>query len=142
MKKIVCSILTAVALISSITAFADTPSVYYNGEKLNFDVDPYITDGRTMVPFRAIFEKADATVMWDGDSQTVIAVKDNGEEESTSIVLQIGTPAAFVNDRMITLDKSAEIVEGRTFVPLRFVMESLGANVEWDNDAYSVIITE
>ena len=141
MKKILCGTIAAAALLGSTAAFAQTPSVYYNGEKLDFDVEPYISEERTMVPFRAIFEKADANVMWDGESETVIAVKDNGEEDATSVVLQIGTPIAFVNDQMITLDKAAEIVEERTFVPLRFVMEALGAKVDWDQDTYSVIIT-
>lgn len=142
MKKILCGAVATAFIIGSMTAFAQTPSVYYNGEKLEFDVDPYISEERTMVPFRAIFEKADATVMWDDENKTVVAVKDNGDENATSVVLQIGTTAAFVNDQMITLDKAAEIVEERTFVPLRFVMEALGSKVEWDQDTYSVIITE
>lgn len=140
MKKFVSGIVAAAAVLGSTVAFAEAPKVIYNGELMSFDVEPYIAEERTMVPFRAIFEKAGADVMWDGDHQTVIAVKDNGTE-ATSVVLQIGSIEAFVNDQRVVLDKAAEITGDRTFVPLRFVMESLGAEVEWNQDEYSVLIT-
>ena len=86
-----------------------------------------------MVPSRALFEAVDADVVWDAETQTVIAVRPD-EAGSTSITLQIGSTDAFVNEEKVTLDKAAEITGDRTFVPLRFVMESLGADVEWDPD--------
>ena len=141
MKKAVMFIAAAVTVLGASSALADTPSVFYNGEQMTFDVDPYITDeGRTMVPFRAIFEAAGADVVWDEATQTVIAVRPD-EAGSTSITLQIGNDEAFVNEEKVTLDRAAEITGDHTFVPLRFVMESLGADVEWDADNYSVIIT-
>ncbi|MGN1115551.1 MAG: copper amine oxidase N-terminal domain-containing protein [Candidatus Ornithomonoglobus sp.] len=143
MKKIIAGAAAAAALISAATAFAEGPTINFNGEQMTFDVDPYITEtGNTMIPFRAIFEAADADVMWDDEMKTVIAVKGSGED-STSIVLQIGKNEAFVNDRKVELEAAAEITGDRTFVPLRFVMESLGAKVDWDGDTYTVsIITE
>lgn len=140
MKKSVTGILVTSAVLSSITAFAQTPSVYLNGEEMTFEAAPYISEERTMVPFRAIFEAVDADVMWDEETKTVIAVKSSGEE-TTSIALQIGSDTAFVNGATVTLDKPAEITSDFTFVPLRFVMESLGADVKWDQDSYSVTIT-
>ena len=140
MKKFISGIIISASVLSSAVAFAQAPSVYLNGEKMTFEADPYISEERTMVPFRAIFEAVDADVMWDEQTRTVIAVKST-DSETTSIALQIGSDKAFVNGAEVTLDKPAEITSDFTFVPLRFVMESLGANVEWDNDAYSVIIT-
>ncbi len=140
MKKIISCIIAASAVCFSTAALADTPKVFLNGTEMTFDEQPYISEDRTMVPFRAIFEAVDADVIWDEETQTVIAVKQN-DTESTSITLQIGRTEAFVNEQKITLDKAAEITNDYTFVPLRFVMESLGADVEWDNDNYSVIIT-
>jgi hypothetical protein len=141
MRKILSGVIATAALCSSLTAMAETPTIYFNGEEMTFDAQPYITEtGNTMVPFRAIFEKAGAEVMWDGETRTVIAVKDDGDS-STSITLQIGLKNAFVNDQKTELEKEAEIVDDRTFVPLRFVMESLGAEVGWDQDTYSVTIT-
>ena len=138
MKKIISGILAAGMLLCGTAALADTPSVYFNGEKMTFEVDPYITNERTMVPCRAIFEAVGADVIWDEDTQTVIAVKDD-----TSVTLQVGNTSAFVNSELVALDAPAEITADFTFVPLRFVMESLGAEVTWDDASYSVgIITE
>lgn len=136
MKRLISGILAAGALLCGSTALADTPSVYFNGEKMTFEVDPYITNERTMVPFRAIFEAAGADVIWDEEAQTVIAVKGD-----TSVTLQVGNTNAFVNSELVTLDAPAVITEDFTFVPLRFVMESLGAEVTWDDASYSVGIT-
>ncbi len=141
MKKIIAGAAAAAALISTVNAFAEAPTINFNGEQMAFDVDPYITEtGNTMIPFRAIFEAADADVMWDDEMKTVIAVKNSGDN-STSVVLQIGENEAFVNDRKVELEAAAEITGDRTFVPLRFVMESLGADVDWDGDTYTVSIT-
>ena len=140
MKKNIFSLITIFVLLFQTSAFAKTPSVYFNGEQMTFESDPYITEERTMVPFRAIFEAVGASVMWDGDTRTVIAVKTEGDA-ITTIALQIDSNLAFVNDKSVTLDVPAQIKDDFTFVPLRFVMESLGANVAWDGDAYKVTIT-
>ncbi len=140
MKKLITSVLLSSAILASSSVFAQTPSVYLDGEKMEFEAEPYISEERTMVPFRAIFEAVNADVMWDEETRTVIAVKST-EAETTSIALQIGSAEAFVNGVSVLLDKPAEITSDFTFVPLRFVMESLGADVVWDNEAYSVIIT-
>ena len=92
-----------------------------------------------MVPFRALFEAVGAHVAWDGDTKTVVALDIDGDNV-TSIVLQIGSDVAFVNDEKIKLDAPPEIKDDFTFVPLRFVMESLGADVDWDQTEYKAII--
>lgn len=140
MKKIISGIIAVSALCSTSAVLADSPKVYLNGTEMTFESAPYISEERTMVPFRAVFEAVGADVIWDEETQTVIAVKQDGDQ-STSVTLQVGKTDAFVNDQKVTLDKAAEITNDFTFVPLRFVMESLGAEVEWDNDSYSVIIT-
>lgn len=141
MKKII-AILAAVSLLSfSAAALAEenSPSVYLNGEKMEFtdNVNPFIDaeSERTLVPMRDIFEAVGAQVQWDEATKTVIAVKD-----LSFVTLQIGSPTAFVNSEAHTLDVNALIRDDKTFVPLRFVSEALGAEVSWDNDNYAVII--
>jgi hypothetical protein len=56
--------------------------------------------------------------------------------------MQIGLERAFSGGAVIELDTPAKIVNGRTFVPLRFVGEALGAKVDWDQASLSVVITE
>ncbi len=140
MKKFIACAIAASAVCCSSAALADTPKVFFNGEEMSFDTAPYISGDRTMVPFRAVFEAVGADVIWDEETQTVIAVKQTGEE-AASVTLQVGKTDAFVNEEKVTLDKAAEITGDHTFVPLRFVMESLGADVEWDQQSYSVMIT-
>lgn len=110
--------------------------VYLNKEVLEFDVEPYIKDGRTMVPFRVIFEAMELEVNWNAVSRTVFAKND-----TTEIILEIGQSHSYVNGFKKSLDVPAEIINGRTFVPLRFVAENSGAIVDWDSETRTVYIT-
>ena len=141
MKKLLCSLSALVlSLTSTVSAFAATPTVYVDGEKLVADVEPFIEEDRTMVPMRAIFEAVGASVTWDQDTKTVISIK-NSETTQNVVVLQIGNTSAFVNSESVALDVPAKVINDRTFVPLRFVMESLDANVDWNPDTFTVTVT-
>lgn len=111
-------------------------TVKYNNGVINFDQLPIIENGRTLVPLRAIFEKIGADVEWDGDTQTVTATKGD-----ISISLTINSTTAIKNGQNITLDVPAKIVSGRTLVPVRFVSDCFGVNVEWDGATQTVILT-
>lgn len=144
MKKSAALLIGAViAVTASImsTAFAEREvSVKLNGEALEFDAAPFIENDRTLVPVRKIFESVGANVQWDDSTKTAFAVREkNGE--MTVISIQINSDTAFINDTEVTLDTAALIVNDRTFVPLRFVMEALGEKVEWDDASSTVLIT-
>jgi len=109
--------------------------VFINGSLINLEVPPVIESGRALVPFRAIGEALGAGVDWDGTNRTVTLTR-----AGTVIRLKIGDPAALVNNRAIILDAPAVIVNGRTLVPLRFIGESLGADVLWDGDQRAISI--
>ena len=102
-------------------------SVKFNGEKIGFDQVPVIESGRTLVPLRAIFEKIGAEVSWDNKTRTVSAVKDG-----ISVMLTIDKLDATVNGSGVALDVPAKIINGRTMVPVRFVSDCFGVNVEWN----------
>ena len=141
MKKIISLIIALGIAVSSITAFAQKDiTILKDGEQLSFDVAPYIVDGFTMVPMRAIFESIGAKVTWDQETKTVIALY-NANEEEKALILQVGNNYAFLNGEKIEFKQPAEIVNDRTFVPLRAVNESLGYKVDWDQDTYTVTIT-
>ncbi len=141
MKKIISLIITLVIAASSVTVFAQKDiTILKDGEELSFDVAPYIVDGFTMVPMRAIFESIGAKVTWDQETKTVIALYD-ANEEAKALVLQVGANYAFLNGEKKEFKKAAEIVNDRTFVPLRAVNETLGYKVDWDQDTYTVTIT-
>ncbi len=139
MKRIISVLVMIMAFSNVAFAASNEPSVYFNGNQMSFDVNPYITDGRTLVPMRAIFEAVGATVGWDQDTKTVYAVRQKGGDTSL-VTLQIDNDRAFVNSEEKKLDVTATIKNDRTFVPLRFVVEALGEKVEWNRERYAVII--
>lgn len=121
--------------IIRLTADKDLIKVSVDGDYLSFDQPPVLANERTLVPFRAIFEKLGANVDWSGETQTVTAVK--GE---TEITLKIGESAIYVNGEKKELDVALQIVNDRTLVPVRAISESLGCEVGWDGNTKTVII--
>lgn len=143
MKKII-ALLTAVICFGLFPASAfmqgQEVTVNLNGTALEFDVNPFIENDRTLVPMRKIFEAVGAKVTWDDETKTVIAVRAKDGQE-VIIAIQADSTAAFVNMQEKTLDVPAKIVDDRVFVPLRFVVEALGEHVNWDGDTCTIDIT-
>ena len=115
----------------------DKVYVKINGKTINFDQDPVIHEGRTLVPLRAIFEELGAEVEWNGDTQTVTAYKDG-----TTVSMKVGTTNMAVNDKVLVLDVAAMLINGRTLVPARAVSEAFSCKVDWDSTSRTVIITK
>ena len=115
----------------------NTIQVLLNQSPVAFDQPPVLISGRTMVPLRAIFEALGAQIQWDNDTQTVISHKADRE-----IRLTIGENMMYVNDEAKELDVPAMLINSRTLVPVRAISESLGCDVDWDNDTQTVIITQ
>ena len=109
--------------------------VYLDGELLEFDVPPQIISSRTMVPMRVIFEALGANVQWGEATKTVTATKDDLVIQTT-----IGDKNMYVNNVKNEMDIAPVIINSRTLVPVRFVSEALGADVEWDEITRTVYI--
>lgn len=116
---------------------SDEIKVYVNGKKLAFDQPPVLLNNRTLVPVRAIFEELGAVVMWNNTTQTALAVKGD-----LQITIKIGVTVMMANDKEITLDVPAQLINNRTLVPLRAIAEALGNTVEWDGATQTVTITD
>lgn len=140
-KKLISAILCTVIILSSIVAFASDITITYNDTPLVLDTGAYYKNNRTMVPLRGVFEAVGATVGWDNETQTAMIVKENGTNIDF-IFLQIGQAVAYVNSEQKALEVPAEITNGRTMVPLHFVIEELGAKVEWEKETNTVKITD
>jgi hypothetical protein len=110
--------------------------VIVNGEELAFDVPPVEVGGRLLVPLRGVFERLGATVLWEPSTQRITAAT-----ASRTIELVMGRREAAVDGRLVLLDIPPMVVGGRTMVPLRFVSEALGAYVQWQATARTVLIT-
>ena len=110
--------------------------VLVDGDPVVNDVAPIIKDSRTFLPIRIIAEELGATVTWNEAEQSVTIGKGN-----TEIVIYIGQAFALVNGGPVSLDAPAFIQDDRTYLPVRFVAENLGADVVWDATAQTVTIT-
>ncbi|RDV82335.1 stalk domain-containing protein [Ammonifex thiophilus] len=99
--------------------------VYVEGSELASDARPFVWGGRTLVPVRPLARAAGWQVDWDGQKVTL-------RSGGRTVTLTPGSPEALVDGRSVGLDVPAALVPpGRLFVPLRFVAESLGFAVEW-----------
>jgi len=111
--------------------------VYVDNEKVDFDVDPFIEEGRTLVPLRGVFEKLGARVDWNKTIQEVVIKDDNNE-----IQMLLNKNKVMVNGEIKDIDVATMMINSRTFAPLRFISENLGHDVRWDGSTNSVYITK
>ncbi len=113
----------------------DNADAQVNGEKLVLETPPLVVNGRTMVPFRWIGEQLDAEVSFTMSEETKKVDTVSYVIGKSTITLTIGSTTAQIKiDRDVfeqTLDVPPFIQNGRTLVPLRFVSETLGAQVNW-----------
>ena len=117
--------------------------IQINDKLVPTDVAPFIEEDRTLVPLRGIMESLGALVTWEEESQAVGVYTDN-----ISIEFVIGSDLAKVRksingisvEENLSLEVPARIVQSRTFIPIRFVAESLGFDVDWLKDTKTVAI--
>ena len=105
-------------------------SISVNGNLAQKDAAPVIQNSRTLVPIRFITESLGGAVAWNGESKEVTLLLDGKE-----IKMTIGK----------TLEKygvAPVIIDGRTFVPVRFVADELGATTAWNAETKTVTITK
>jgi len=159
MKKILSIIMIMVLMlnVSLINVFAaenqKNINVFVDGSYIGYtDVRPFIEDGRTLVPVRAVAEKMGAEVLWNNDTQTVTMSKLNDkityEDKEyfnckTNVKLVIGQKSITIGltdengvqvfSVVKEMDVAAKIVSSRTFIPARFVGYALGYDVFWED---------
>lgn len=107
------------------------------GREIKNDVAPKIVNDRTMLPIRIVAESLGGTVTWNGELQRVTIQKG-----ADVILITIGADTAYVNGTAVKLDAAAFVENGRTYLPLRFVSETLGAQVVWNEAEKTVTITK
>ena len=117
-------------------------SYYVNSKLKTMDTEPIIKDGRTLLPIRYVAEDIGAKVEWNEyERKVTIAMKGN------KIELWLGNNVAKVNDEYKLVDTQNPYVSpsivppGRTMLPLRFVAENLGCQVDWNSNKKEVTVT-
>ncbi|AOT70147.1 stalk domain-containing protein [Geosporobacter ferrireducens] len=129
-----CAIFTT-NIASGQEVINNSPKIFIDNVEQAYDVMPQIENGRTLIPMRGVFETLGAEVQWDETTKTV-----KGKKENTEIALTIGSYFASQNNEKVQLEVQPKIVDGRTMIPLRFVSEALGAEVQWDQDTKKINI--
>ncbi len=142
MKKLISILLLLCMLLSlsvintaadnTITIIVDTKAV----DCSLYGQEPVIVEGRTLVPLRAVFEALGATVAWDDQTKTITSTKG-----AMVVTLQVGSTTLSVNGAVKMLDVPAQIMNGRTMVPVRAVAEAFSCKVEWDGATRTVNVT-
>lgn len=123
-------------------SFLDGKKIKVHHKHVNFDVNPIIKEGRTLIPVRAITEAMGADVKWDADTSIVTITS---ADEKTVIMFYLGkedSGKVTVNGKEVTLDVKPGMVNHRTFVPMRFIAETLGFKVSHNNDTGETEIDE
>ena len=116
-------------------------TIYVNSQPNSIDVPPTIIESRTLLPIRWVAEPLGATVNWESTTKKVTITLNN-----TTIALWIGNNTAKVNGMSKQIDPGNPkvvplIINGRTMLPIRFISENLGCQVDWDSYTRTVTIT-
>jgi len=137
----VALVLTMVFTLMPVTALAsDTITVTIDGQRVTFaDQQPVIINNRTLVPVGGVFEALGFTPSWSGSAQTATLTRTD-----YTVIITIGSATFTTNGVEHTLDVPAQIINNRTMLPLRAVLESIGIapeNIGWDGNAHAITIT-
>jgi len=153
MKKLltILLILMAIGVFTTSAIAANTPQpnnirVIVSGQEVVFtDQQPVIIDGRTLVPVRDVFEAMSFDVDWDEATSTALLKRD-----SISITIQIGEPTFSVamfspympvgHGLIHLLDVPAQIIGGRTMLPLRALLEAAGYQLDWNEAGHTITV--
>jgi len=142
MKKLLSIALMLTFIISTMymtnVYASDDISVTINGERVSFPggQNPVIVGGRTLVPVRGVFEHLGFDVDWQQATSTAIITSTDHELRIT-----IGNNIFTANGVSHTLDVPAQLIDGRTMVPIRLPLESVGYTLDWNNNTRTVVIT-
>ena len=100
--------------------------------------EPFIENGRTMIPLRAIADAFGFEVDWEQSEEKITLTKDD-----TTIILYIGKSEILVDNETVYFEDAVPMIKNsRTFLPVRKLAEILGIQVEWDGDTRTATFTD
>ncbi|MFI8687600.1 copper amine oxidase N-terminal domain-containing protein [Rossellomorea sp. NPDC077527] len=102
---------------------------------------PFIEDGRVMLGIRLVVEKLGGKIHWERaeDGTSIVRISE-GDTTITLYPEQSDSSIALINNKQVQFDYPIFIKQGVTYVPLRFLSESLGASVAWDNQTKTATV--
>ena len=127
-------------LVLPAQAAEEAIGVTINGTPVTYDDGygrPFVdAAGRTQVPFRLTMETFGCTVDWDNDTRTAMAEKDG-----TKVEVPVGRDYLIINGKRADIDTTAQLVDGRVYLPIRPVLEAFDASVTWNSKDHLVVVT-
>lgn len=136
MKKVLALAIALISLFTCTAALAADITVKVNGEEVTFDREPYMEDGKVMIPYRFVAEKLGALVAWDGETKTIFTSL--GALVST---MQIGNTRIFTGENNLDAVAPTLLID-RTFVTEEVIEFALGVEASYDESTSTVIITK
>jgi len=131
------ALILTLTLLPTITLANNEITVTINNQPIAFaDQGPVIVDGRTLVPVAGVFQALGFTTQWDGDTRQVTITRG-----SDTIVVTIDSSTFTTNYINHNLDVPAQIINGRTMLPIATMLRSVGYEVSWDGESRTVAIT-
>ncbi|QQE76196.1 peptidoglycan DD-metalloendopeptidase family protein [Brevibacillus composti] len=128
------------AALHASQAHAQSPgpviSLMVDGIGVQSDVQPLHQNGRTLVPIRVIAEQLGASVFYEPKTRRVTF-----QDGTNQVAVFPDSKTGYVNGNRVMLDAAPVVKNRRTLVPLRFISESLGYEVSWDNRARVAVIS-
>lgn len=150
MKKFLTLLPVCIALMVAMTVYADTIGIQIDGQTVDFsDAMPYIENGRTFVPVRAVADAMGASVEWIESKKAVVFTKnvastvyDGKTYTNAQMVSELKIGSFDIRMKLMqngneifnikrSMDTKAVIKNGRTYIPARFIGYALGYEVEW-----------
>ncbi len=135
MKRILLTALCALALCSPSASADNDITIRLNGSRLLTEQPPFVENGRTLVPLKAVCQSMGLQVIWHDDTRE-ISISYKGNEVS----LCIDNDIININGIDGKLDAPPKIIDGVSWIPIRAVVEPFGATVGWDSEKRIVII--
>jgi len=141
MKFVAAAMLAAVMLLAGLLGGKEANAaeskifVSYDGNELEFAVEPNLSQGTTLVQMRPLLEALGMELTWDPVTRNITAVKDGYE-----LFMTLGSDIAVLNGQQIKLLRPAEAINGHTIVPLRFISEATGAFVHWNGVGREIVV--
>ena len=137
MRRIAAILVALAFTLAPLPLAANAPiSVRIDGVPVHFpDAQPTIVDGRTLVPISGVFQALGFAVDWYAPAQRVTLTRD-----STRYTITIGSIAFMSDNLTLVLDVPAQIIDGRTMLPLSGLLRGLGYIVSWHEPTRTVHI--
>lgn len=132
-----CSSASATAAAASSAKAQSNIKLTINGQEYSPSSAPLMHKGTVYLPLRDVSELLGSVVFWNAKDNNVTMTYPN-----RVISMKLNTSTAIMNGKTVKLDSPPFVKNGRTFVPVRFFSEAIGASVDWTAQSKTVSLTQ